>query len=116
LVSTKKRDPLDGDFNATAPEEGRVPAVGPSAAGVHLEGKPAHSLETKKIIYELLQQRYLAKAQKDYAKADQLRGELINHYQVEIFDKKAGITTATGGVLQETSLTFDPAALAGDSP
>ena len=116
LVSTNKRDPLGGDFNATAPEEGRVPAVGPSAAGVHLEGKPAHSLESEKIIYELLQQRYLAKAQKDYAKADQLRGELINHYQVEIFDKKAGITTATGGVLQETSLTFDPAALAGDSP
>jgi len=116
LVSTNKRDPLGGDFNATAPEEGMVPAVGPSAAGVHLEGKPAQSLETKKIVYELLQQRYLAKAQKDYAKADQLRGELINHYQVEIFDKKAGITTATGGVLQETSLTFDPAALAGDSP
>jgi cysteinyl-tRNA synthetase len=116
LVSPSKREPFGGDFHVTDPEDGMAPAVGPSSAGFHQEGRPANSLQTEKIIYELLQQRYLAKAQKDYAKADQLRGELINHYQVEIFDKKAGITTATGGVLQQTSLTFDPAALAGDSP
>jgi cysteinyl-tRNA synthetase len=70
----------------------------------------------EKLIHELLQQRYLAKTHKDYIKADQLRDKLMTEYQIEIFDKKGGITTATGGVLQETILTFDPAALAGDSP
>jgi len=84
------------------------------------EQKPALDVtiqsKGEKTVYELLQQRYLAKTQKDYIKADQLRDELMNEYQVEIFDKKAGITTATGGILQETILTFDPAALADDSP
>ena len=70
----------------------------------------------EKPVYELLQQRYLAKTQKDYTKADQLRDELMNEYQVEIFDKKAGITTATGGVLQEIVVTFDPQAQPGPSP
>jgi len=70
----------------------------------------------EKIIYELLKQRFGAKSQKDYAKADQLRDTLINEYKVEIFDKKAGITTATGGVLQQTVVSFDPAAVTGNSP
>ena len=70
----------------------------------------------EKIIYAFIQQRWQAKSQKDYAKADQLRDTLINEYKVEIFDKKAGITTATGGVLQQTVVSFDPAALTGNSP
>jgi len=70
----------------------------------------------EKIINELLQQRWQAKIRKDYAKADQLRDTLINEFKVEIFDKKAGITTATGGVLQQTVVSFDPAAVTGNSP
>ncbi|MCX5949667.1 MAG: cysteine--tRNA ligase [Cyanobacteria bacterium] len=83
------------------------------------EQKPALDVTIQstgeKPVYELLQQRYLAKTQKDYTKADQLRDELMNKYQVEIFDKKAGITTATGGVLQEIVVTFDPQAQPGAS-
>jgi hypothetical protein len=71
--------------------------------------------ENQRIVYELLQQRWQAKSQKDYAKADQLRDTLINDYKVEIFDKKAGITTATGGVLQETVVSFDPVTRPSDS-
>jgi len=84
------------------------------------EQKPAVDVtiqsKGEKPVYELLQQRYLAKIQKDYTKADQLRDELRNEYQVEIFDKKAGVTTATGGVLREIVVTFDPQAQPGDSP
>lgn len=72
--------------------------------------------ENQRIVYELLQQRWQAKSQKDYAKADQLRETLINEYKVEIFDKKAGITTATGGILQQTVVSFDPAAVTDNSP
>jgi len=72
--------------------------------------------ENQRIVYELLQQRWQAKSQKDYAKADQLRDTLINEYKVEIFDKKAGITTATGGVLQQTVVSFDPATRPSGSP
>jgi cysteinyl-tRNA synthetase len=115
LIPTSKREPLDAEVSATTPV-GVIHSAPGSSAGFNLEGRPTSSLDTGKIVYELLQQRYLAKTKKDYAKADQLRDALINQYQVEIFDKKAGITTATGGVLQETILTFDPAAQPGDSP
>jgi cysteinyl-tRNA synthetase len=120
LVFTSKREPLGGDFSATAPVNIIISATR-SPVGVNLEGILTSTLETEKInyekiIYEFIQQRWQAKSQKDYAKADQLRDTLINEYKVEIFDKKAGITTATGGVLQQTVVSFDPAALTGNSP
>jgi cysteinyl-tRNA synthetase len=119
LIVTPNRQALGLDDNATAPVGVSSPAT--ATADFTLEGTPASTQDIEKInheniIYELLQQRCQAKAQKDYAKADQLRDTLINEYKVEIFDKKAGITTATGGVLQETVVSFDPAALTGNSP
>jgi cysteinyl-tRNA synthetase len=115
LVVKPNRQALDLDDNATTPLGVSSPAKAQASAGFSLEGRPASTLETEKInyekiIYELLQQRFGAKSQKDYAKSDQLRDTLINEYKVEIFDKKAGITSATGGVLQEKIVTFDPAA------
>ena len=125
LIVTPNRQALGLDDNATAPVGVSSPATAPASAGFNLEGIPSSTLEIEKetektnyekIIYEFIQQRWQAKSQKDYAKADQLRDSLINEYKVEIFDKKAGITTATGGVLQETVVSFDPAALKGNSP
>jgi cysteinyl-tRNA synthetase len=121
LIVTPDRQALGLDDNATAPVGVSCPATAPASAGFNQEGRPASTLETEtinyeKIIYEFIQQRHLAKSQKDYVKADQLRDTLINEYKVEIFDKKAGITTATGGVLQQTVVSFDPAAVTGNSP
>ena len=100
--------------DASARMDGVMTRPDPSSAGFNLDGRAASSQETETLIYGFLQQRSRAKAEKNYAKADQLRDELIKRYQVELFDKKAGITTATGGVLQERVVTFDPAAVAGD--
>jgi cysteinyl-tRNA synthetase len=121
LIVTPNRQALGLDDNVTAPVGVSSPATAPASAGFNLEGISTSPLETKminyeKIIYAFIQQRWQAKSQKDYAKADQLRDTLINEYKVEIFDKKAGITTATGGVLQQTVVSFDPAALTGNSP
>jgi cysteinyl-tRNA synthetase len=116
LIVTPNRQALGLDDNATAPVGVSSPGTAPASAGFNLGGIPASTLETEKIIYELLQQRFGAKSQKDYAKSDQLRDTLINEYKVEIFDKKAGITTATGGVLQQTVVSFDPATRPSDSP
>jgi cysteinyl-tRNA synthetase len=121
LIVAPNRKALGLDDNATAPVGVSSPGTAPASAGFNLGGIPASTLETEKsnyekIVYELLKQRFGAKSQKDYAKADQLRDTLINDYKVEIFDKKAGITTATGGVLQQTVVTFDPAALTSNSP
>jgi cysteinyl-tRNA synthetase len=118
LIVIPNRQALGLDVGASAPVDLIIPApsTAPALAGFNLEGIPATTQETEKIVYELLKQRFGAKSQKDYAKADQLRDTLINEYKVEIFDKKAGITTATGGVLQETVVSFDPAARPGDSP
>jgi cysteinyl-tRNA synthetase len=125
LIVTPNRQALGLDDNATAPVGVSSPATAPAPVGFNLEGIPTITLETEKetektnyekIIYELLKQRFEAKSTKDYAKADQLRDSLINEYKVEIFDKKAGITTATGGVLQQTVVSFDPAAVTGNSP
>ncbi len=121
LIVTPNHQALGLDDNATAPVGVSSPATAPASAGINLEGIPTSTLETEKInyekiIYEFIQQRWQAKSQKDYAKADQLRDTLINEYKVEIFDKKAGITTATGGVLQQTVVSFDPATRPSDSP
>jgi cysteinyl-tRNA synthetase len=125
LIVTPNRQALGLDVSATAPADLIIPATStstaPASAGFNLEGIPTSTLETEKnnhekIVYELLKQRFGAKSQKDYAKADQLRDTLINEYKVEIFDKKAGITTATGGVLQQTVVSFDPATRPSDSP
>jgi cysteinyl-tRNA synthetase len=121
LIVAPNRQALGLDDNATAPVGVSSPATAPASAGFNLGGIPASTLETEKsnyekIVYELLKQRFGAKSQKDYAKADQLRDSLINEYKVEIFDKKAGITTATGGILQDTVVSFDPAAVTGNSP
>jgi cysteinyl-tRNA synthetase len=123
LIVIPNRQALGLDVSATAPVDLIIPATStaPASTGFNLEGIPTSSLETEKInhekiIYEFIQQRWQAKSQKDYAKADELRDTLINEYKVEIFDKKAGITTATGGVLQETVVSFDPAARPSDSP
>ena len=121
LIVIPNRQALGLDDNATAPVGVSSPATAPASAGFNLEGIPKSTLETEKInyekiIYEFIQQRWQAKSQKDYAKADQLRDTLINEYKVEIFDKKAGITTATGGVLQQTVVSFDPATRPSDSP
>jgi len=125
LIVTPNRQALGLDDNATAPVGVSSPATAPAPVGFNLEDIPTITLETEKeteksnyekIIYELLKQRFGAKSQKDYVKADQLRDTLINEYKVEIFDKKAGITSATGGVLQEKVVSFDPAALTGNSP
>jgi cysteinyl-tRNA synthetase len=119
LIVTPNYQPLDLHDTSTTPVGVSSPAT--ATADFTLEGTPASTQDIEKInheniIYELLQQRCQAKAQKDYAKADQLRDTLINEYKVEIFDKKAGITTATGGVLQQTVVTFDPAALTDNFP
>ena len=125
LIVIPNRQALGLDVSATAPVDLIIPATStstaPASAGFNLEGIPTSTLETEKInyekiIYEFIQQRWQAKSQKDYAKADQLRDTLINEYKVEIFDKKAGITTATGGVLQQTVVSFDPADQPVDSP
>jgi cysteinyl-tRNA synthetase len=121
LIVASNHQALGLDDNATAPVGVSSPGTAPASAGFNLGGIPASTLETEKsnyekIVYELLKQRFGAKSQKDYAKADQLRDTLINEYKVEIFDKKAGITTATGGVLQQTVVSFDPAAVTGNSP
>jgi len=121
LIVTPDRQALGLDVGANAPVDLIIPATSTAPVGFNLEGRPASILETEKInyekiIYELIQQRWQAKSQKDYTKADQLRDSLINEYKVEIFDKKAGITTATGGVLQQTVVSFDPAAVTGNSP
>jgi cysteinyl-tRNA synthetase len=121
LIVTPNRQALGLDVSATAPVDLIIPATSTAPVGFNLEGRPASTLETEKInyekiIYEFMQQRWQAKSQKDYAKADQLRDTLINEYKVEIFDKKAGITTATGGVLQQTVVSFDPATRPSDSP
>ena len=121
LIVTPNRQALGLDVSATAPVDLIIPATSTAPVGFNLEGRPASTLETEKInyekiIYEFIQQRWQAKSEKDYAKADQLRDTLINEYNVEIFDKKAGITTATGGVLQQTVVSFDPATRPSDSP
>jgi cysteinyl-tRNA synthetase len=121
LIVTPNHQALDLDVSATAPVELIIPATSTAPVGFNLKERPASTLEIEKInyekiIYEFIQQRWQAKSQKDYAKADQLRDTLINEYKVEIFDKKAGVTTATGGVLQETVVSFDPAARSGASP
>jgi cysteinyl-tRNA synthetase len=130
LIVAPNRQALGLDDNVTAPVGVSSPGTAPASAGFNLEGISASNLEIaketakinyektnyEKIIYELLKQRFGAKSQKDYAKADQLRDTIINEYKVEIFDKKAGITTATGGVLQQTVVSFDPAAVTGNSP
>ena len=121
LIVTPNPQALGLDDNAMAPVVVSSPATAPASAGFNLEGIPTSTLETEKInyekiIYEFMQQRWQAKSEKDYAKADQLRDTLINEYKVEIFDKKAGITTATGGVLQQTVVSFDPATRPSDSP
>jgi cysteinyl-tRNA synthetase len=121
LIVAPNRQALGLDVGANAPVDLIIPAISTAPVGFNLEGRPASNLETEKInyekiIYELIQQRWQAKSQKDYAKADQLRDTIINEYKVEIFDKKAGITTATGGVLQQTVVSFDPAALTDNSP
>ena len=116
-----------GTVGVSGVTSGTLPLAGTSTGVIgNQEAKPASALAAEKIgheknahekiINELLQQRWQAKSQKDYAKADQLRHTLINEYKVEIFDKKAGITTATGGVLQQTVVSFDPATRPSDSP
>ena len=120
LIVTTNYQPLDPHNTTTTPLYVSSPTTAPASADFYLEEASASTLDTKKInykiiIYELLMQRCKAKAQKDYAKADQLRDTLINEYKVEIFDKKAGITTATGGVLQQTVVSFDPATWPSDS-
>jgi cysteinyl-tRNA synthetase len=121
LIVTPNRQALGLDVSASAPVELIIPAPSTAPVGFNLEGRPASSLETEKInyekiIYEFIQQRWQAKSQKNYAKADQLRDTLMSEYNVEIFDKKAGITTATGGVLQQTVVSFDPADRPVESP
>jgi cysteinyl-tRNA synthetase len=130
LIVTPDRQALGLDDNVTASVGVSSPGTAPASAGFNLEGISASNLEIaketakinyektnyEKIIYELLKQRFEAKSTKDYAKADHLRDTLINEYKVEIFDKKAGITTATGGILQDTVVSFDPAAVTGNSP
>ena len=121
LIVTTNYQPLDPHDTTTTPIDFSSPTQAPASADFYLEEASASTLDIKKInykiiIYELLMQRCKAKAQKDYAKADQLRDTLINEYKVEIFDKKAGITTATGGVLQQTVVSFDPATRPSDSP
>jgi cysteinyl-tRNA synthetase len=116
-----------GTVGVSGVASGTLPLAGTSTGVIgNQEAKPASALAAEKIgheknahekiVYELLKQRFGAKSQKDYAKADQLRDTLINEYKVEIFDKKAGITTATGGVLQQTVVSFDPATRPSDSP
>ncbi len=130
LIVTPDRQALGLDDNVTPSVGVSSPGTAPASAGFNLEGISASNLEIaketakinyektnyEKIIYELLKQRFEAKSTKDYAKADHLRDTLINEYKVEVFDKKAGITTATGGVLQQKVVSFDPAALTGNSP
>jgi cysteinyl-tRNA synthetase len=90
-------------------------AVADQEESFGLKGRQTN-IQALERVHQLLLERYEAKSTKDYAKADQLRDTLTREYKVEIFDKKAGITTATGGVLQQTVVSFDPAALPSDSP
>jgi cysteinyl-tRNA synthetase len=133
LITTTKIETLGTEVSATTPVDVNISLINASTkqskniqnSETHLDFTQNQSTtgfftwmreENQRIVYELLQQRWQAKSQKDYAKADQLRETLINEYKVEIFDKKAGITTATGGILQETVVSFDPAAVTDNSP
>jgi cysteinyl-tRNA synthetase len=133
LITTTKIETLGTEVSATTPVDVNISLINASTkqskniqnSETHLDFAQNQSTtgfftwmreENQRIVYELLQQRWQAKSQKDYAKADQLRDTLINEYKVEIFDKKAGITTATGGVLQQTVVSFDPATRPSDSP
>jgi cysteinyl-tRNA synthetase len=133
LITTTKIETLGTEVSATTPVDVNISLINASTkqskniqnSETHLDFAQNQSTtgfftwmreENQRIVYELLQQRWQAKSQKDYAKADQLRDSLINEYKVEIFDKKAGITTATGGVLQQTVVSFDPATRPSDSP
>jgi cysteinyl-tRNA synthetase len=133
LITTTKIETLGTEVSATTPVDVNISLINASTkqskniqnSETHLDFTQNQSTtgfftwmreENQRIVYELLQQRWQAKSQKDYAKADQLRETLINEYKVEIFDKKAGITTATGGILQQTVVSFDPAAVTDNSP
>jgi len=133
LITTTKIETLGTEVSATTPVDVNISLINASTkqskniqnSETHLDFAQNQSTtgfftwmreENQRIVYELLQQRWQAKSQKDYAKADQLRDSLINEYKVEIFDKKAGITTATGGVLQQTVVSFDPATRPSVSP
>ncbi len=113
LGATAKSDLTAG--RATTASSMGISLETPQGESIGLEVQQTNIQDLEHVVLDLLLQRFEAKSTKDYAKADQLRDQLINQYKVEIFDKKGGITTATGGVLQQI-VTFDPAALAGDSP
>ncbi len=69
-----------------------------------------NDLATEQAVWSILANRYKAKIEKNYELADRLRDELLATYNVAIYDKPAGITTANGGQLNQI-VSFDPACL-----
>jgi len=69
-----------------------------------------NDLATEQAVWSILADRYKAKIDKNYDLADRLRDELLATYNVAIYDKPAGITTANGGQLNQI-VSFDPASL-----
>jgi cysteinyl-tRNA synthetase len=76
--------------------------LGLEAAAV---GPAARDPAAEKIL-ALMGQRYAEKERKNYAAADALRQQ-IQGFGVELFDNRAGISTASGGPLSQP-ITFDP--------